>query len=150
MEKKIEKLVSELLDKLEIKPETLAIVPLEGGGYQLNLQLLPQEAGILIGYHGDTIASLQLMLNLLLYKQHGEWAKLVVNVGDYREKRLEVLKKMALDTAHRVKFSSQPVALFNLNPYERRLIHEFLSTDSAVSTESEGEGRDRHLIVKPK
>ncbi|MBU1322964.1 KH domain-containing protein [Patescibacteria group bacterium] len=150
MEKNIKALVQELFKQLEIKPETIELVKSEtGNGYQLNLKFSDQDTGILIGYHGDTISALQLIINLLIYKKQGEWLKLEVNIGDYRQKRAESLEKMALDSAQRVKFSGQPMALFNLNPFERRLIHEFLAKDPAVTTESEGEAKNRHLIIKP-
>lgn len=149
MEKNIKALVQELFKQLEIVPETIELVKSEAGnGYQLNLKFSDQDTGILIGYHGDTISALQLIINLLIYKKLGEWLKLVVNIGDYRQKRAESLEKMALDSAQRVKFSGQPMALFNLNPFERRLVHEFLAKDPAVTTESEGEAKNRHLIIK--
>ncbi len=149
MEKNIKALVQELFKQLEIVPEAIELVKSEAGdSYQLNLKFSEQDTGILIGYHGDTISALQLIINLLIYKKQGEWLRLVVNIGDYRQKREASLEKMALDSAQRVKFSGQPMALFNLNPYERRLIHEFLSHDPAVTTESEGEAKNRHLIIK--
>ena len=149
MEKNIKALVQELFKQLEIVPEAIELVKSEAGdSYQLNLKFSEQNTGILIGYHGDTISALQLIINLLIYKKLGEWARLVVNIGDYRQKREASLEKMALDSAQRVKFSGQPMALFNLNPYERRLIHEFLAKDPAVTTESEGEAKNRHLIIK--
>lgn len=150
MEKNIKALIQELFKQLGITPETIEIVKTESGGYQLNLKLSDQDTGILIGYHGDTLNAFQLIINLLSYKQQGEWLKLVVNVGDYRQKQAASLEKMALDMVQRVKFSGQPMALFNLNPFERRLIHEFLSKDPAVVTESEGEAKNRHLIIKPR
>lgn len=149
MEKNIEALTKKLLEQLGIEPKKITITSPEPNSYLLDLDLAEQDMGMLIGYHGDTISALQLMLGLLLYKETGEWSKLVVNIGDYRQKREEALIKLAQDTAQRVKFSGQPMALFNLNPFERRTIHAFLSTDDKVVTESEGDGRNRHLIVKP-
>ncbi|MCG2691898.1 KH domain-containing protein [Microgenomates group bacterium] len=148
--KNIKALVQELFKQLEIEPEAIELVKSEAGSHQLNLQFSEQDSGILIGYHGDTISALQLIINLLIYKQQGQWLKLVVNIGDYRQKRAESLQKMALDSAQRVKFSGQPMALFNLNPFERRLVHEFLAADLQVTTESEGEAKNRHLIIKPR
>jgi len=151
MEKNIKALVQELFKQLEIVPEAVELVEAEAGNsYQLNLKFSDQDTGILIGYHGDTISALQFIINLLIYKKQGEWKRLVVNIGDYRQKRAAGLEQMALDSAQRVKFSGQPMALFNLNPYERRVIHEFLSRDPAVTTESEGEARNRHLVIKPR
>jgi len=151
MEKNIKALVQELFKQLEIVPEAIELVKSEAGdSYQLNLKFSDQDTGILIGYHGDTISALQLIINLLIYKKQGEWKRLVVNIGDYRQKRAAGLEQMALDSAQRVKFSGQPMALFNLNPYERRVIHELLSKDLSVTTESEGEARNRHLVIKPR
>jgi len=150
MKKDLESACVELLKHLEIKPEAVSISGSQTAGYQLGLQLSPQDTGILIGYHGDTISALQFVLNLLLYKKTGEWPKVIVNIGDYREKRQEVLTKLAEETKEKVKASGQPMALFNLNPFERRTIHALFSNDPDVVTESEGEGRNRHLIIKPR
>lgn len=149
-EKQIKDLLTSLLKHLQITPKNLTITQDEESTYQLQLDLDDQDAGILIGYHGDTVAALQLIVALMLYKQTSSWSRLIVNIGDYRQKRQESLEKMAQDTAQRVKFSSEPIALFNLNPFERRLIHMFLADHSDVITESEGEGRNRHLVVRPK
>ena len=150
MKKDLEKIIKDLLKHLEIKPLEIAVEKDDNDTYQLNLKLEEQDTGILIGYHGDTITSLQLVLGLLLYKQTGSWTRVILNIGDYREKRSESLKKTAEDTVHRVKFSGEPIALFNLNPFERREIHMHLSDHPEVVTESQGEGRNRHLIVKLK
>lgn len=150
MEKKLNDIIKELLEHLEIIPEKLTLTAVEADSYVLDLQLAEQEAGILIGYHGDTISALQLILNLLVYKKTGSWCKLVVNIGDYRQKREEALDRLAQDTVAKVKSTGQPMALFNLNPFERRTIHTLLAEDADVTTESEGEGRNRHLIVRPK
>ena len=148
MLKKIKALVEEFFKNLDIKPESIEIKETEEKTFQIDFKFSDADTGILIGYHGDTISALQLILNLLVYKKQGEWLKLIVNIGDYRQKRAETLEKMAQDATQKVKLSGQPVALFNLNPYERRLIHELLSKDADVLTESEGEAKNRHLIIK--
>ena len=150
MEEKIKSLALDLLKQLSIKPRSLTIVSTAADSYQLDLDLLPEDSGILIGYHGDTIASLQLILNLFLYHQTGSWIKLVVNIGDYRQKRAEALMAMAEDTVQKVLASGQPMALYNLNPFERRVIHTHLADNQNIVTQSQGEGRDRHLIIAPR
>lgn len=148
MEKKLEAIVTTLLKHLEIKPESLTITK---GDESLNidLKLTEKDTGILIGYHGDTITALQQLLGLMLFTQTKEWIKVVLDINDYRLKRQNTLEETAKDTAEKVKTSGQPMALFNLNPYERRLVHEFLSKDSSVTTQSDGEGDNRHLIISP-
>jgi len=147
-EKTIKKLITDLLNHLDIKPQELTITKDETDSYQAQINLDDQETGILIGYHGDTVASLQLILGIMLYKQTGSWNRLIVNINDYRQKRQESLEKMAQDTAQKVKFSGEPIALFNLNPFERRIIHNYLNEYPEVATESQGEDKNRHLVVK--
>ncbi len=148
--KELEKLIATLLQHLDIKPEKIEIQNPETDTIQANLTLSDQDTGMLIGHRGDTISALQLLLGLILYKQTGAWTRLIVDIGDYRAKRTASLEKLAQDTAQRVKFSNEPIALFNLNPFERRAIHIYLEGHPDVATESDGEGRNRHLIIKPK
>ena len=150
MDKKIKKITTDLLANLAIEAQKLTISTDEDGVFHINLEIKDEDTGILIGYHGDTIAALQLIISLMLYKQTGTWNRLLIEIGDYREKRQQSLEKMAQTTAQRVKFSGEPIALFNLNPFERRIIHTFLTDHSDVVTQSEGEGRDRHLIIRLK
>jgi spoIIIJ-associated protein len=148
-EEGVTQLATELLAQLAIKPQKLTVETDEAKVLHLDLELDEADTGVLIGYHGDTISALQLILGLLLYKQTGTWTRLVVDVGEYRQKRAAALEKLALNTAQKVRFSGEPIALFNLNPFERRVIHMALAGQSGVVTESEGEGKDRHLIVRP-
>jgi spoIIIJ-associated protein len=149
VENKLKAITQDLLSQLGIKLGSINIQANSEGVIHLNLELDEADTGILIGYHGDTISALQLLLSLLLYKQVGSWTRLVVDINDYRQKRSQVLEKLAQNTAQKVKFSNEPIALFNLNPFERRVIHTFLAEYPDVVTQSEGEGKNRHLIVSP-
>jgi len=150
MEKKTQKTTEKLLTLLEITPKTLNVSTTDDSVVNIDLQLDEADTGVLIGYHGKSIAALQLIIGMLLYKQTKTWTRVIVNIGDYRQKRQETLEKMAQNTAQKVKFSGEPIALFNLNSFERRIIHAYLSENKEVVTESEGEGSNRHLIIKPK
>lgn len=99
---------------------------------------------------GETLQAIQLILSFVVHKSSGEWVKTLVNVGDYRQKREEQLKKLALNLAMKVKFSGEAQAVPNLTPSERRAIHLILANHPDVYTESEGEGRERQLVIKPK
>ncbi len=116
----------------------------------ITVQIEAEEPGILIGYHGGTLFSLQLILELIVSKKIGEWTKVVVNIGDYRQKREEILKKMALSFTQKVLFSGEPVVLPPLSPQDRRVIHLFLRDHPDVFSESEGEGENRRLVIKPR
>lgn len=147
---KLKKLSRELLAHLDVASKAIKITKDKEGVVSLELDLPDQQSGILIGYHGETIAALQLLLNMMFYKQTGEWSKLVLNIGGYREKRTNYLTALAQDTATKVIDSGEPLALYNLNPFERRVVHMALSENKEVVTESQGEGKNRFLVVSPK
>jgi spoIIIJ-associated protein len=108
------------------------------------------EAGLLIGRHGQTIESLQAVLGMLANEKLGEWTRVVVNVGDWREKQEEYLKSLASQAAERAKSTGEEQPLYNLTPSQRRVIHMALAEDPEIITESQGEGEERYLIVKKK
>lgn len=114
------------------------------------LQLETEDARVLIGHHGETISAFQMLLGQILRQRTGEWKRILVNVGDWRERREETLRNLARSAASRVKETGDAQPIYDLTPSERRIVHMELSDDSEVTTESEGEGRDRHLVVKPR
>lgn len=144
----IKKTAEELLGKLKVKAK--AKVSEDKENELALVQIETDNPALLIGYHGETIAALQLILGLLVHKKMDKWVRVSVNVGDYRERRRESLEAMAQSAIQRVKFSGEPYALPPLPPAERRIIHMLLSEEPEVTTESEGEGRDRRVVVKPK
>lgn len=143
----VKQITEDLLKKLEITGE-VSVVTDETGAFRVNIQT--EETGLLIGFHGRTLESLQIILGILVSKKLAEWVKVYVNVGDYREKREEALMLMAQRAAERALSLGRPVELSHLSPSERRVIHLTLSGDERVVTESIGEGNMRVLLVKPK
>jgi len=146
--KKIKELTEKLLRLLLVKGTVEVYEEKESRSFIVQIEA--ENSGYLIGYHGETIDALQLVLSLVVYKQLGSWQKLVVNVGNYWQQREEQLKKLALNVAQKVKFSKEPQPIADLSPRERRTIHLFLMNHPDVYTESEGEGENRRLVVKPK
>ena len=144
--KKIEKVVQKLLELLEI--EAKLVVEREEDVFQVQLEA--SDPGVLIGYHGETLRALQRMVAMIVYRQTGEWLKIVVNVGDYRQRRQESLEKMALAASQKAKLSQQSHALPPMPPAERRIIHLVLAEEPEVETISEGEDRERHVVIRPK
>ncbi len=143
----VEDSVKKLIDYLGVQVKAEVKEDKEG---VTHVQLETKEPGVLIGYHGETLSSLQLLLGLMNYRQTNKWQRISVNVGDYQERRQESLERMALSAAQKVKFSGEEQALPPMTAAERRLIHLALADDSEVVTESEGEGRDRRVVIKPK
>lgn len=106
--------------------------------------------GLLIGKRGETLLSIQNVLTLLFKQEVGEWEKVVVNVGDYRQKEEEYLKSLANSTALRAVETGSSQNLYNLKAWQRRVIHMSLADNKDVTTTSEGEGEERYLIISPK
>ncbi len=102
----------------------------------------------LIGVHGDTMRSLQYLTSMALKNQGFEQNRVNVDVADYKRKRAERLVKRAEDWFKEVKTSGKTKDLPPMNAADRRVIHQAAS-DYGLSTESIGEGRDRHIVLKP-
>ena len=109
-----------------------------------------EETGLLIGKHGETLYSLQTIIGMMVQKKLGEWVRIVVDVGDWREKQDERLKSLAYQIVEKAIESGQPQPIYNLTAGQRRVVHMALAESKDVITQSEGEGEDRYLVVKPK
>ncbi len=143
----VKQITEDLLKRLEVVG-TVAVDLDETGAYQV--QIDTEETGLLIGFHGRTLESFQILLSIIVSKKLESWVKVYVNVGDYRQKREETLMHMAQRAAERALAFGKPVELANLSASERRVIHMTLGGDERIATESVGEGMNRTLIVKPR
>jgi len=122
----------------------------EADGHVLIAITLPEnESGVLIGYHGEKIDALQLLLNLLWNQDALVYSPVQVDINGYRARRREVLEDLANKAAAKAIDSGREILLPHLPSYERRIIHLFLESRTDVTTYSEGEGEDRRLVVRP-
>ena len=144
---KIKKLTLEFLQKLGQEAEV--VVEENKKDETVKVKIKTDDPTRLIGFHGRTLSSFQLILGLMVYRLLEKWQRVVVDVNGYREKQNERLRQMALNTAQRVKFSGQPEALPPMSPFERRIVHLALAEFSGVQTDSEGEGDRRHVVINP-
>ncbi|MBI3290106.1 KH domain-containing protein [Candidatus Microgenomates bacterium] len=129
--------------------------PRDGEASAVSLTIKSEDSALLIGYHGKTIGALQTILGVVAYEKWGrvnvgEKVPVLVDVDGWRQRREETVVSIAKSTAERVKTTGEPAPIYNLSPFERRVAHMALAEDPDVVTESEGEGKDRHLVVKPK
>lgn len=137
----------ELLSGLQI---AAVVSVVKGEEETISVNLETEESGLLIGYHGETLSSFQLILGLMVFKRAGVWVKVVVEIGDYRAKRAEQLTAMAVAYANQAVSTNLPVTLPPLPPLERRVVHIALQDRPDVETESVGDGNSRRVVVKPK
>jgi spoIIIJ-associated protein len=107
------------------------------------------QTGLLIGNRGDTLNSLQAILGIIIKNKTGDWQRILVNVSDWREKQKDRLEELADQTAQRALETGEPQHLYNLSPADRRIVHMKLSKNKSVNTESQGEGKDRFLVITP-
>ena len=108
------------------------------------------ESGMIIGYHGEVLESMQLILSLMVSRKIGRFVRISLEVGDYKKNRSEYLERLAVQTKERVLEEGRPHTLSSLKSWERRVVHLLLQNDEEVVSESMGEGRDRVLVVKPR
>jgi len=104
--------------------------------------------GFLIGQRGDTMRALQFVVSNALKNQGYEVTRVNVDVADYKKSRADRLAKQAEEWVQIVKDSGEPLHLKPMSAADRRTVHK-VASDEGLATESEGEGRDRHVVLKP-
>jgi spoIIIJ-associated protein len=104
--------------------------------------------GFLIGQHGDTMRALQFMISSALKSQNYSHTRVNVDIADYKKHLADRLVRQAEGWFKEVKDSGKSKELQPMNAAERRVIHK-AATDFGLETESVGEGRDRHIVLKP-
>ena len=113
----------------------------------VDVELLGDNMGVLIGKRGQTLDSIQYLISLVVNKGKEKYVRIKVDTENYRNRRKETLESLARNIAYKVKRSKSPVSLEPMNPYERRIIHAALQNDKYVSTKSEGEEPFRHVVI---
>lgn len=107
-----------------------------------------KDSGTIIGKRGQTLDSLQYLVNLAVNKNTDKYMKVVVNAENYREKRESTLEQLAIRLAGKVYKTKRSVRLEPMNPYERKVIHTTLQDDVRVNTKSEGEEPYRRVVIE--
>ncbi len=113
----------------------------------LHLDIDAENPGLLIGRHGQTLDSLQYILNCVINKSSLVKRRIIIDIEGYREKRREKLTELACRLASKVKLTGQEIALDPMPPQDRRIIHIALQDDNAVRTFSRGERSFRSVVI---
>lgn len=138
--------IETLLQRLEIEGS----FDLSEQEESLDVVLETKDSGIVIGYHGEILEALQLVLSLLVAKKLGRFVRVTVEVGDYRKNRSEYLQRLAMQVKEKALSEQAEQMIHSLKSWERRIIHLLLQDDKEVASESVGEGKERVLVVKPR
>jgi len=144
----VKELTEKLLSLAGVNAE-IEVVDKGEDSYEVNLST-PDETGLLIGFRGENINAIQTILGIMMKGATGEWFRIIVNVGDYRQKQEEKLKELANVSADRAIETNEPQPIYNLNASQRRVVHMHLAERGDVVSESQGEEPERYLVVKSK
>jgi len=133
-----------VLDNMGVKAE----ISIKEEDNAVRISMSGPDMGILIGYRGETLDSLQYLVSLVVNKGgENEYKRVILDTENYRMKREETLKRLAKRIADKVRATNRQVKLEPMNPYERRIIHSALQNDLNIETFSEGDEPYRRVVV---
>ena len=155
-DKEILKLVDEEIEKLSslLNIESERFVEIEDGEENMKyikVRFEGEDLGYMIGNRGRHLDSLQFILQVILGRKLTEDTnfRFFVDVGGYRKEKDDKLEQMALEKADNARILGEPIELPPMKPSDRRIIHLALMKFKDISTESVGEGMDRHIVITP-
>ena len=121
--------------------------PAEDG---LKIQVRGDDVALLLGHNAELLDALEYLGNRVLARASGEESKLVFDSNGYRARREKELRLMAEKAAEKVRLSRIPFNFDPMTPNERRIIHLALANDASVTTESQGNGENRKVTIRPR
>ena len=160
---KSQKVEIEVVEKREVIKDIkdYLIKILKSMGYNVNIEVKNKEEvpkyiifsdndALLIGKNGKNLKALSTVVSQYLSTELGHNYKFIIDVNEYKEKREQSLERLAKKIAREVAETKVPVKLDSMNSYERRIIHNALTNNKKVYSESEGEEPNRCVVIKPK
>lgn len=144
----LQDLTATLISKLGAEADAIAI----STGHRTIISISStRHSKILIGPHGEHLRAINAVLRRLVEQTHGEEAaNFLVDVNGYHEERMEQVRSGARMLAQRARLFKHDVEMSPMNPYERLVVHELFAEDPEIQTESQGEGKFRHIVLKYK
>ena len=118
---------------------------------QITVRMYSDNNNILIGKQGRTLQAITTVVKQVVKNATGVYPYILLDVSNYKENQEKYLIRAAKNIAKEVEETKNPVTMENMNSYERRIIHNYISEHfKTVYTESEGVEPNRHIVVKPK
>lgn len=111
------------------------------------VKLTGDDLGVLIGYRGDTLEAIQNLINVIVANKTGFKGKVILDIENYRERRIQTLCDLADRISKQVVKNKKSFKLEPMNSYERRIIHSHLQNVEHITTHSEGKEPERYLVV---
>lgn len=159
---KSKKVEIEVIEKREVKKfiKDYLEIFLKNLGFNSNIEVKNDDIPIytiysdndalLIGKNGKNLNALSIILSQVLKKQIGVPFKFIIDINSYKEKREKTIEHLAKNIAKEVAATKIETKLDSMNSYERRIVHQILSNNKYVYTESIGEEPNRCVVIKPK
>ena len=141
--------IQDFLQTLLIKMGLSCQVELSEVDDTIALNIVGDDASNVIGYRGETLDALQYLCSLILNGGNTNFKRVNIDTEGYRAKREKALQKLARNLESKVKRTGKEHKLEPMNPYERRVIHTTLQNSQYVTTQSEGQGSARHVVITP-
>jgi spoIIIJ-associated protein len=142
------KFTCELIEKMNFEVEKAFVEDMDGEENQALVEITVKDPAGLIGFRGRNLASIQLVLSLIIRSQIGEGIRVLLDVNNYRSEQKVRLENMTKSLAEKVLETGKDVVMASMSSYERRICHMVLAEMEGVTGESEGEGEERHIVIK--
>lgn len=138
--------LADVLTKLGVTNVVIEATETEDGA---EFDVNGDDIGFIIGHRGETLDALQYLTGLVVNHIHDEYFRVIINIGNYREKREKTLEVLGRKLAFRSCKTGEKVSLEPMNPYERRIIHTAVQKVRGATSWSEGENLQRHVVIGP-
>ena len=149
----IKEVAEEFFRKMTVAPSLIEVDEIIAENPEIsdvvNLDITLEEPQILIGEKGQTLFEIQRLLRAIITKKIQKIFYLNLDINKYKQSKIEYLKKISKELADEVSLTKEEKALFPMPAYERRVVHAELTQRQDVTTESRGEGINRHIVIKP-
>ncbi|MDD2224977.1 MAG: hypothetical protein PHP97_02340 [Candidatus Shapirobacteria bacterium] len=142
------KFTCELLEKMNFEVEKAFVEDMDGEENQVLVGITVKNPAGLIGFRGRNLASIQFVLSLIIRSQISEGIRVLLDVNNYRGEQKVRLENMVKSLAEKVLETGNPMAMASMSSYERRICHMVLAEIEGIESESEGEGEERHIVIK--
>ena len=147
---KILKITCDFLTQINFEVEKAFVEDVEGEEEQVLVGIVVSNPSALIGFRGRNLIAIQLILALMVRNQVGENIRVLLDVNNYRNEQKERLEQTVRGLAEKCLVEHKNVSMANMSSYERRICHMVIAGMEGLVSESEGDGEERHLVIKPK
>jgi spoIIIJ-associated protein len=146
---KIKEIIQEFFNKMGFSVEIEIGVP---EGLTIPIEIKTEDPQVLIGKKGETLGEIQKLLKIILRRKVAPEKNFYIDldINNYKKKKIEYLEELARSVADEVSLLKKEKTLEPMSSYERRIVHLELSEREDVVTESQGEGEERRIVIKPK